>query len=702
MNRLSDSVIHGPEFSKVAGIKLPKNSMDWNEAIIKQFYKEVQYISPNYGVDVVVNDIDDNAGYAKGSMVVWNNGKKVNYPIIIKDWELSPFDTFVIDDKESGDSLYISSNKYNLERALSDADIGVLTNSPSTYTDDDVKMPGGVSPKESRVAMGSVQQNSSFNKVSFDWLSTASSDHLEKFSEELQKSPGIRHSFIENNPDLITKIIDMGETKKVVPRDTEKGVLDTLNVFKRKQVETITDGEMFDTRNLELITPPALAEVRLSIAPTMEDVMGSGDTMIDRYTIAANGSKCKGVVVDHKYIDSTLKEKLFLSECGKKYIIGKEIYGVEFNASPDEFDSAVKVIPKKIPITGFDNNHLSGVDKVFPKTPDNINRQVSIDNTDSNYGYECDFDNGKLIVLYGASKAWEAINMGSVKYTRKIVESREVYTPRNNEEGYVLIKANIASPQIVETTNSPIYRVVAGRNKILLIPESSIIISTSNMSNVTKYMLTPESPIDRTFDKAGIRKVALEIGINGYKIAGAPIASLKKIAGMTNYDEFSTREAITALYTIGMSKEAANNALNTLIKTAASGKSNYIKIYGVNDDYITSDSYDSMQKEASISKLLGEYADSIRVNLIKEASVIKDPEVVDNVLSLNFINEDNIKEYAKYTDELEDTRNKLSEMLVASRMGLKDVEESALKKAIDGINEVIKGLSQLKLITDNN
>ena len=105
-----------------------------------------------------------------------------------------------------------------------------------------------------------------------------------------------------------------------------------------------------------------------------------------------------------------------------------------------------------------------------------------------------------------------------------------------------------------------------------------------------------------------------------------------------------------------------------------------------------------MEKEASLKPLFKQYADKLRINLIKEAAVIDDPEVVDNVLGTNFINEDNLKEFVNNIDKLEAVNNKLAELLVASRMGLKDIDEQALKKAIEGLGSVIKGLEQLKLV----
>jgi hypothetical protein len=109
-----------------------------------------------------------------------------------------------------------------------------------------------------------------------------------------------------------------------------------------------------------------------------------------------------------------------------------------------------------------------------------------------------------------------------------------------------------------------------------------------------------------------------------------------------------------------------------------------------------------MEKQAKLKPILKEYAQSIRQNLIKEAAVIDDPEVVDNVLATNFINEDNINDFVNNIDKLEKVNSKLAELLVAARMGLKDVDEMAIKKAIEGLNKTISGLNKLKMVATSN
>jgi len=45
--------------------------------------------------------------------------------------------------------------------------------------------------------------------------------------------------------------------------------------------------------------------------------------------------------------------------------------------------------------------------------------------------------------------------------------------------------------------------------------------------------------------------------------------------------------------------------------------------------------------------------------------------------------------------------SELAKMLIASRMGLSDLDESALKKSIEGLSAVIKGLEDVKMAIGN-
>lgn len=85
----------------------------------------------------------------------------------------------------------------------------------------------------------------------------------------------------------------------------------------------------------------------------------------------------------------------------------------------------------------------------------------------------------------------------------------------------------------------------------------------------------------------------------------------------------------------------------------------------------------------------------LRRDLMKEAAVIPDPTAVDTVLSLGFINPENIMTFVSYLPAIDDSQAKMCDLLLASRVGVSDVSSSALERAIRSTEEVIEGLKVL-------
>lgn len=78
--------------------------------------------------------------------------------------------------------------------------------------------------------------------------------------------------------------------------------------------------------------------------------------------------------------------------------------------------------------------------------------------------------------------------------------------------------------------------------------------------------------------------------------------------------------------------------------------------------------------------------------LIKEAASMPDPAAVDTVLSLGFINPENIMSFVGHIPELDENQMKLCNLLFAARLGMPNVSAGALERAVRAIEEVIEGL----------
>ena len=104
---------------------------------------------------------------------------------------------------------------------------------------------------------------------------------------------------------------------------------------------------------------------------------------------------------------------------------------------------------------------------------------------------------------------------------------------------------------------------------------------------------------------------------------------------------------------------------------------------------------ESRVKAASVMALFQDLIPALRKDLLKEAAVIPDPTAVDTVLSLGFLNPENLGTFISYLPVLDEGQAKLCELLLASRLGMREVSSGALEKAIRSTEEAIEGLKVL-------
>ncbi len=84
---------------------------------------------------------------------------------------------------------------------------------------------------------------------------------------------------------------------------------------------------------------------------------------------------------------------------------------------------------------------------------------------------------------------------------------------------------------------------------------------------------------------------------------------------------------------------------------------------------------------------------------VKLAAEMPDPGTVDEILALNFINKNNVSEFVNSIDNFRDTQVKLAKLLVATRLGIKQVMPDTVKMAMDHLGHVIDDLEILRSVT---
>ena len=102
--------------------------------------------------------------------------------------------------------------------------------------------------------------------------------------------------------------------------------------------------------------------------------------------------------------------------------------------------------------------------------------------------------------------------------------------------------------------------------------------------------------------------------------------------------------------------------------------------------------YAAARKTAQV--ILNQIPD-LRLDLVKEAAPLEDPTSVDKILSVGFLNPENVAIFSSYVPEIECTIRKMSELLLASRLGLTSVDQGAIQKGLVHLDKVVAGLRTL-------
>jgi hypothetical protein len=189
-----------------------------------------------------------------------------------------------------------------------------------------------------------------------------------------------------------------------------------------------------------------------------------------------------------------------------------------------------------------------------------------------------------------------------------------------------------------------------------------------------------------TTEAGGMKEVqaSATLFFNGsYNIEGQ--CGLEKISESLRYD----LDPVSAEFMLGV---LGVDGATAKMKVAEARRYGHVKLANLKTITTMGERYTTSVKTASA--LLRQMPD-LRRNLIKEAAALQDEGTVDNILALNFINPENLSTFISYIPNLEETSEKLAEMLLYSYLGMKEIGEGAVEHAMKGLEEVLVGLKSL-------
>lgn len=169
----------------------------------------------------------------------------------------------------------------------------------------------------------------------------------------------------------------------------------------------------------------------------------------------------------------------------------------------------------------------------------------------------------------------------------------------------------------------------------------------------------------------------------GFNIQGG--CGLDKIAADHRFD----MSPIDAEFMLGL---LGVDGITAKQKVAEARRKGSVKLAGLKTITLLGERYAESVKTASV--LLQKLPD-LRRDLTKEAASLDDKNTVNNLLALNFINPENLDEFVGYIPELEETSERLAEMLLYSHLGMNDLPSGALSRSMHGLEDVLVGLKNL-------
>ena len=728
MEILKSAVIQPFTLEKTAEMELPKDPAEWKKSIFNYFYESVPYLPKEAGADIVISNADDKKGYAKGSLVIFNGTKQINFPIIVKDFKLSPMDVFVMKN-DSNEYCYMNATEQNIRRAIGSDELAMVKNMNESVVDSgDIKSPGGITPKNA-VSLDPYFNDYLMRETSAYGIAKRSSmlglvepADLQKLASDIKDLAGVRWNFEQGIGDITKNIVNLADEKEKQTTNTHViSKIKPSDVIDAKQAMTVMDSEIFDPSSLPPVDAPCACEIRIREFPCAEAFMNGGQSAISRMQETMAGKSVAGIVMPYKERYDIDKDKysghIFFSNTGQYYCEKSWKYDDKEHVKPLFYGASIKdpklmqKIIENIAAANINSLNMFRRDGTSDKAEKQFAPQAeSIPGRGGRYEQNQigDRSNGIFIII-GNGGAWEAIEACG-DFRKYSVNNRNVYVSSD----VAFIPTNVIGIQKVSKVHNPVYRSILGHaSSIYLIPEMSVIISKRYMESINGEMVLGQDPDKQSNDRccpvspssgndfpknASITKIAAVVGDNGcgYNISGKPMDAVCALTGIEKNAILELHEATNAMRLMGTTKERAFEILKTAILRTGEARGP-VTVYGLRDDFVSENPHARLEKIARMENIMKQMASEIRVNMLKEASLLADPEAVDVVLSLNFINDKNLFDYIESLPHIKRTLSKLCSMLVASRMGLTSIDETATRASIDGLQKVVEGLETVKL-----
>jgi hypothetical protein len=638
-----------PSFEKLAYEKLlEKDPSSWPVGIIKEAYNQLPYLR-DYELDVTVDRTDEARGYGVGKLLVYparmdkkaaaKEDKLISFPIIIRDRSMAPLDVISYKDQ------IIPESQEKVAQILHQPDTFRAVSPQGRYGA--VEMITKVNPptasgQQTRYS-GYMGKSASVSLTKLA-LHTFDKQDVDAFLDKVASDAAVRHTYSSNE----TLREYMGQFKNWSEKTAEDRWVEFTDGIQPTVLQFTQEGMGYRVKyaSHKCYAPKTLTATRFEVQEALSKEAMEHLLQERRITLST---------------DPVQKQPAQVKTASKATRPG--IYSVKIASK----DVEGVVIPKMI---DFDGRLIDS--QLFIGPAEHAMQDQIVGSFVKSASLTGAYPRGRGVFVHKS---------GDLAVATEPVEVTNISTTHLHKQKLASLHGRILSTGLPVT-----FSIVPGLQKI------------ANIAN--QVIAIPETFEFLPINGKQVRVSSEEALYNNMEVeksASAPNATLvsdgasfglrgdvTEAIGSHIMNEAETEFALGALGLTG------NQASHLMKKASAEGQVRFRARKVVSQESVKL-AYAQSMVQATPNQIA-----PLRVDLIKEASVIVDKETVDSILSLQFMNPSNVGMYVDYISDIENAMNKVAEVLVAARLGMDDIKESAAKTAMTQLHSVLGGLKNLR------
>lgn len=647
-------------FTKVAvsEVRISDNADTWPQELLQELLKQHPYLG-QYDTGPVMSEVDSERGFGLGYFTVSSKSarmavgpggqsmqqlegvKSVRIPIIVSENSAKPFDVFIgpdgtaqpLTDERTREALY-RPNMFD-----------TTGKSPSTdWISDSLYPPSSSGRTLHGGQVMEMPKTSSARFVLPTIVPTILKDDLVAVEDEINKTANLAPALVRNDAvfpfiDLLSKAqpTTAHDVAKVASRHIPYDLVQVVREGER-YVLKVASSQMFAPEELEADRPTMVQEAGEDLVQEADE---SGAAVLSTNPVVHNNVEDDEVGVVTKFGEYRVKDAT----------TGKEYLGWVFPKVLD-YDGT------ELPMTVFSNGAISAIQSEIAGSLVGKSSNIIRGNPDGHgFFYRVTASGSVIAFIPSECKGSFADPKGQGYMLESLGGAPVVVRPTQGFTGVQTLGPNeYAIPGDVKW--APL-----GEEAIALLESAEDFAKTASLKHhATTVRIISDGACWSFKDGPGLGKLA---SAQREGLDGADAHFLACAFGIE-----------------------PNFAVSQLIKAAKYGEAN---VRGCRPIGVPSDRIEEMRK---IARKEWEQLPP-RYLLLKEAASLTDASTVDKVLSIGFINPENVGVFVDYLPDFQHCVSKLAELLIAIRMGMKDVPESAVKSAMERMDEVVSGLRKL-------